>query len=58
MNTQKTNTKILVNVEQAETLLKLIQDKVDFSKLNIGEVLQLNMITVQLEEIKKGNKSE
>lgn len=53
------NRSIVVNYAQAKRLLSLINEYTDFSKLTIGDVLDLNKITVQLEEvIKEENKND
>lgn len=40
-----------INYEQAKKLQSLIESNIDFNKLSVGDVLDLNMITVQLEDI-------
>ena len=43
--------RILVDYKQAKRILSLINEYTDFQKLTTGDVLDLNSITVQLEEI-------
>jgi hypothetical protein len=42
--------KIRMSYAQAKRVLSLIQEYHDFSKLNVGDVLELNDLTLQLEE--------
>lgn len=44
---------LTVDINQARLLLKLIEQNVDFETLDVGNVLDMNMITVQLEQIIK-----
>lgn len=45
------NHTIKLNYAQAKRLNSLVEEYIDFSKLTVGDVLQLNKVQVQLEEI-------
>lgn len=42
-----------IDANQAKMLLSLINNNTDFHKLTVGDVLDMNMLTHQLEEIIK-----
>lgn len=42
---------IRVNYVQAKRILSLINEYTDWQKLNVGDVLDLNLVAAQLEEI-------
>lgn len=43
--------KVYVDYAQSKRILSLINEYTDFSKLTVGDVLNLNLVTAQLEEI-------
>jgi hypothetical protein len=50
--------KIRMSYAQAKRVLSLIQEYHDFSKLTVGDVLELNDLTIQLEELIKEKEND